>query len=279
MRKGTRGNGGNKSCSEMEINMKKRTACITGASSGIGYEMAKKLSALGYDLILVSRNTAALKKLSATLPTSCEIYTCDLSDGRKCIKLGRMLSKRTDIHVFINNAGFGDIGDFDRTHLSTDISMLNVNVRAMHILTKYMLRSFKRMNRGYIMNVASSAGLLPGGPYMATYYATKSYVTSLTTSINGELKASHSNVHICMLCPGPVNTNFNNTAGVTFALPGISAEYCASYALLQMFKGKVTIVPTLTMKLAVTAASFAPRQFSAAIAARQQMKKRKDNQH
>ena len=259
--------------------MKKRTACITGASSGIGREMAKKLSALGYNLILVSRNTKALKELAQTLDTDCEIYACDLSDGKSCIKLGRKLSKRNDIFVFINNAGFGDIGDFERTSLSKDISMLNVNVRATHILTKYMLRSFKKMNRGYIMNVASSAGLLPGGPYMATYHATKSYVTSLTTSINGELKAAHSNVHICMLCPGPVDTNFNNTAGVTFALPGISAEYCASYALLQMFKGKVTIVPTFTMKAAVIASKLAPRELAAAITAKQQMKKRKDNKH
>lgn len=265
-----------KMCAEMRINMKKRTACITGASSGIGYEMAKKLSALGYDLILVARNTKALKKLAASLDTDCEIYTCDLSDGKSCIKLGRKLSKRSDIHIFINNAGFGDIGDFEKTSMAKDISMINVNIRAMHILTKYMLRSFKKMNRGYIMNVASSAGLLPGGPYMATYYATKSYVTSLTTSLNGELKAAHSNVHICMLCPGPVDTNFNNTAGVEFALPGISAEYCASYALLQMFKGRVTIVPTFTMKAAVIASKLAPREFAAAIAAKQQMKKRKD---
>ena len=238
--------------------------------------MAKKLSALGYDLILVARNTKALKKLASSLDTDCEIYTCDLSDGKSCIKLGRKLSKRSDIHIFINNAGFGDIGDFEKTSMAKDISMINVNIRAMHILTKYMLRSFKKLNRGYIMNVASSAGLLPGGPYMATYYATKSYVTSLTTSLNGELKAAHSNVHICMLCPGPVDTNFNNTAGVEFALPGISAEYCASYALLQMFKGRVTIVPTFTMKAAVIASKLAPREFAAAIAAKQQMKKRKD---
>lgn len=251
-----------------------RTACITGASSGIGREMAKKLSALGYDLILVSRNTTEMLKLAKGLKTHCEIHTCDLSDGKSCLRLARMLSKRKDIHIFINNAGFGDLGDFDKTSLSKDIAMINVNVRAMHILTKYMLRSFKQLNRGYIMNVASSAGLLPGGPYMASYYATKSYVTSLTTSINEELKESHSNVHICMLCPGPVDTNFNNTANVSFALKGISAEYCASYALLQMFKGKVTIVPTFTMKLAVTASKFMPREFVASITARQQTKKK-----
>ena len=97
--------------------MKKRTACITGASSGIGREMAKKLSALGYNLILVSRNTKALKELAQTLDTDCEIYACDLSDGKSCIKLGRKLSKRNDIFVFINNAGF-EPADIKVKHLS-----------------------------------------------------------------------------------------------------------------------------------------------------------------
>jgi short-subunit dehydrogenase len=151
--------------------------------------------------------------------------------------------------------------------------MINVNIKATHILTKYMVKAFKKRNRGYIMNVASSAGLLPGGPYMSTYYATKSYVTSLTSAINEELREAKSRVHICMLCPGPVNTNFNNVANVTFALPGISATYCASYALRQMFRGKVTIVPTLMMKLGTTVAKCVPRQMVTAITARQQKKK------
>ena len=157
-------------------------ACITGASSGIGREMAKLLSKKGYDLILVSRNTKEMLLLSQQLSTRCEIITCDLSDENACIKLGRTLANK-DIYIFINNAGFGDLGSFDKTSLNKELSMINVNIKATHILTKYMVKAFKKRNRGYIMNVASSAGLLPGGPYMSTYYATKSYVTSLTSAI------------------------------------------------------------------------------------------------
>ncbi|MGN0329294.1 MAG: SDR family NAD(P)-dependent oxidoreductase [Lachnospira sp.] len=251
-----------------------KTACITGASSGIGRELAKKLSMMGYNLILISRNTKALDALSRKLPTKCEIISCDLSDEDKCKELAETLSKR-NIYIFINNAGFGSLGRFDETDTNNDLSMINVNIKAVHILTKAMITAFKKRDCGYIMNVASSAGLMPAGPYMSTYYATKSYVTSLTTAIHHELKESGSNVHICMLCPGPVDTNFNNVAGVTFSLPGISSSYCAEYALKKMFQGKLTIVPTLTMKLAVIAAKIFPREFMASMAGRQQSKKGK----
>ena len=184
-----------------------------------------------------------------------------------------ILQRMNELATQAANAGFGDLGSFDKTSLNKELSMINVNIKATHILTKYMVKTFKKRNLGYIMNVASSAGLLPGGPYMSTYYATKSYVTSLTSAINEELREAKSRVHICMLCPGPVNTNFNNVANVTFALPGISATYCASYALRQMFRGKVTIVPTLMMKLGTTVAKCVPRQMVTAITARQQKKK------
>ena len=240
-------------------------ACITGASSGIGMEFAKRLSRMGYELILVSRNTKALKKLAGTLPCRCKIISCDLSDENNCIKLAEYLKT--------NNAGFGDWGSFDNTDLNKELDMINVNIKALHILTKEILKDFKKKDRGYILNVASSAGLLDGGPYMAAYYATKAYVTSLTSSIYEELKEAGSNVHISMLCPGPVNTNFNNVAGVTFALSGISASYCARYALSELFKGTLTIVPTFTMKAAVLAGKFAPRKLLIKITAKQQLKK------
>lgn len=247
-------------------------ACITGASSGIGMEFAKRLSRMGYELILVSRNTKALKKLAGTLPCRCKIISCDLSDENNCIKLAEYL-KTKNLTLFINNAGFGDWGSFDNTDLNKELDMINVNIKALHILTKEILKDFKKKDRGYILNVASSAGLLDGGPYMATYYATKAYVTSLTSSIYEELKEAGSNVHISMLCPGPVDTNFNNVAGVTFALPGISASYCAKYALSELFKGTLTIVPTFTMKAAVLAGKFAPRKLLIKITAKQQLKK------
>lgn len=247
-------------------------ACITGASSGIGMEFAKRLSRMGYELILVSRNTKALKKLAGTLPCRCKIISCDLSDENNCIKLAEYL-KTKNLTLFINNAGFGDWGSFDNTDLNKELNMINVNIKALHILTKEILKDFKKKDRGYILNVASSAGLLDGGPYMAAYYATKAYVTSLTSSIYEELKEAGSHVHISMLCPGPVDTNFNNVAGVTFALSGISASYCARYALSELFKGTLTIVPTFTMKAAVLAGKFAPRKLLIKITAKQQLKK------
>lgn len=247
-------------------------ACITGASSGIGREFARQLSKKGYKLILVARNYDKLKELATQLDTKCLIIVCDLADENACLYLTAQL-KKYNISILINNAGFGDIGNFHETSLKKDINMIDVNVKATHILTKELLPMFIRRNSGYILNVASSAGLLPGGPYMATYYATKSYVASFTSAISEELRAAGSRVKISALCPGPVDTNFNNVANVNFALRGISASYCASYALRKMFEGKLIIVPSFKMKAAVMAAKLAPRRFSLIITSKQQQKK------
>lgn len=247
-------------------------AVITGASSGIGKEMAKILSHKGYSLILVARNKVLLDELSATLPTKTKTLSLDLSKKADIFKLVKYI-KRKKIDIFINNAGFGDVGDFDKTSLSKELDMIDVNIKALHILTKAALRIMKRRNYGYILNVASSAGLFYAGPYMATYYASKAYVTSLTTAISSELKASKSNVSISALCPGPVNTNFNNVANVKFALKGISARECAQVAIDGMFKKKLIIIPTGYMKLAVFGNKLLPRQLSARIVGKQQSKK------
>ncbi len=247
-------------------------AVITGASSGIGKEMAKILSHKGYSLILVARNKILLDELSATLPTKTKTLSLDLSKKANIFKLLKYIKKKK-IDIFINNAGFGDVGDFDKTSLSKELDMIDVNIKALHILTKAALKIMKRRNYGYILNVASSAGLFYAGPYMATYYASKAYVTSLTTAISSELKASKSNVSISALCPGPVNTNFNNVANVKFALNGISARECAKVAIDGMFKKKLIIIPTIYMKLAVFGNKLLPRQLSARIVGKQQSKK------
>lgn len=248
------------------------TACITGASSGIGKEFAKQLAARGYNLILVSRNTAALKELAASLPCKCRILSCDLSKEAQCLQLAEKL-KQYNIHILINNAGFGDLDCFAESDLSKSLDMINVNIKSLHILTRKLLPDFIKKDRGYILNVASSAGLLIGGPYMSVYYATKAYVTSMTNAVYQELKEINSNVHISMLCPGPVDTNFNNTANVTFALPGISAKYCVSYCLKEMSKGTLTIVPSRIMKAAVFASRFVPQKILLTILSKQQKKK------
>ena len=200
------------------------------------------------------------------------IISADLSTQEGCTELYEKI-KDYDIEVFINNAGFGDAGPFAETELDKDISMIDVNVRAVHILTKLMLRYFKERGTGYLLNVASSAGLFPAGPFMATYYATKAYVTSLTSAIAEELREEGSDVYIGALCPGPVNTEFNEVANVQFALKGISPKYCASYAMKQMFKRKEIIVPTFRMKAAVLGPRFVNRRTAVRITAGQQKKK------
>ena len=251
-------------------------AVVTGASSGIGTEMAKYLARQGYDMILTARRTDRLDKLRRAFRkrygTKSVIISADLSTQEGCTELYEKI-KDYDIEVFINNAGFGDAGPFVETELDKDISMIDVNVRAVHILTKLMLRYFKERGTGYLLNVASSAGLFPAGPFMATYYATKAYVTSLTSAIAEELREEGSDVYIGALCPGPVNTEFNEVANVQFALKGISPKYCASYAMKQMFKRKEIIVPTFRMKAAVLGPRFVNRRTAVRITAGQQKKK------
>ena len=157
--------------------------------------------------------------------------------------------------------------------LEKETNMIDVNIKAMHILCKLVLQKMKKQEGGYLLNVASSAGLIPAGPYMATYYATKAYVVSLTRAIAQELQDEGSNIYIGALCPGPVNTEFNSVANVEFALCGISPSYCVKYAIRQMKKRKVLIVPTLTIKAATFFGRFIPQSLYIKIAGHQQKKK------
>jgi len=248
-----------------------RYAVITGASSGIGAEFAKNLSARGYGLILVARREDRLQALAKELGTPAEVFTADLSSQNECQRLELFL-RGFDVGVFINNAGFGDCGSFAETDLSKELRMINVNIVALHLLSKIAVRILSK-NGGYLLNVGSSAGLMPSGPYMATYYATKAYVVSLTQAIAIELKEAKSNVSASVLCPGPVKTEFNDVANVQFALPGISPKFCADYALKQMFKKKMIIVPSFIMKASAIAGKLLPRYIVSKIAGGQQKKK------
>ena len=235
-----------------------KTALVTGASSGIGYEMSRVLSHLGYELILVARREDRLLELQKVLETHSEIVLCDLSKEDECKELYKKV-KEKDISVLINNAGFGLCGNFTETDLNKELSMINVNIKAVHILTKLFLKDFVKKDDGYILNVASSAGLMAGGPLMATYYATKAYVVNLTRAVNTELADMGSNVYVGALCPGPVDTEFSEVADVKFEMKGISKKYCAKYALYNMFENrKMIIVPSAEMKLSVCASRFMP---------------------
>ncbi len=218
-------------------------AMITGASSGLGYDMAKYLSQKGYDLVVVARRKKLLEQLKKEVPTKVEIMELDLSKKENCYLLE---DKLQEVDILINNAGFGVFGEFTTTSLEKELNMLDVNVQAVHILTKLFLQTHQK---GYLLNVASSAAFAPG-PLMAGYYASKSYVYRLSLSVAEELKKQNSDLVISILCPGPVDTNFNNIAGVHFSTSSLQSPVVAKYAIDKMFAKKLVIVPGIKMKFA-----------------------------
>lgn len=223
---------------------------ITGASSGIGRDLAREFAKKDYDIILVARNVEKLEKLKKELineyKVNVEYISADLSNKENCINIHE---KFKNIDVLVNNAGLGDFGNFSKTDLEKDLAIINTDIIALHILTKLYLKDMKEKNTGQILNVASIAGFLPG-PLMATYYASKNYVVRLSESIREELNKEKSNVKISILCPGPVKTNFNNVANVKFELNSLSSEFVAKYTVKQLLKGKFYIVPGFTIKCA-----------------------------
>jgi len=237
---------------------------ITGASSGIGKDMARYLSKLGYDLILVARRKEILEELKQELKTNVTIYDYDLAKIENVYELYEK-TKYDNIDFLINNAGFGLFGTFIKTDLDRELEMIDLNVKTYHVLTKLFLKDFVKKDAGLILNVCSSAGFM-AGPRLSTYYATKNYITKLTMAINEELRQIKSNVHISALCPGPVSTEFNKVAKGTFAIKEASSEYVAKYAIDKTLKRKMIIVPTLKMKLALFFNRFLPYRLQLIIA-------------
>lgn len=235
-------------------------ALITGASSGIGLEIAKILAKQKYELILVARSKDKLESIQRTLPTKSTIIVMDLSDEQKVKEL-YVVTRNEKIDILVNNAGFGVCGDFETVPIAKELQLIDTNIRALHILTKSFLRDMLERNSGYILNISSSASMMPGGPLMATYYASKSYVTSLTNAIWYELKKRKSDVSISCLCPGPVETNFNNVANVEFSVKPMKADIVADYAIKKMFQKKRIIIPGFKMKLVSFCSNFMPESY------------------
>ena len=239
-------------------------ALITGASSGIGRDMSKVLAEKGCDLVLVARNKDKLEEIQDELITKynskVKIIEMDLSNTDNCKKL---YEDNQDIDLLINNAGFGDCGDFTKTSLDKELNMIDTNIKAYHILMKLYLTDMKKNDRGHILNVASIAGFMPG-PLMATYYATKSYVVRLSEGVREELKKDKSNVKISVLCPGPVATNFNKVANVRFSLKEANSYDVAKYAINHL--NKFYIVPGIGVKFARVGVRFIPTNIAARFA-------------
>ena len=242
-------------------------ALVTGASSGIGRDIAIELAKRKYDIIAIARNEEALIKLKEEVEknynVNVEVKAMDLTDREGCIKLHEdVKAKYGAIDVLINDAGFGTCGEFTKTDLNKEIGMIDTNIVALHILTKLFLQDMVKENKGHILNVASIAGFMPG-PLMATYYSTKSYVVRLTQSIRHELYKQHSKVKISALCPGPVKTNFNKVADVKFNIAEADSQQVAKYAVNKMFKNRTLIFPNFFIWLGRVFAKILPDQVAA----------------
>lgn len=246
-------------------------ALVTGASSGIGKHMAYYLASKEIDLILVARNKKEMERIKNSVKVDVKILSLDLTKEENVYKLYEE-TKKDKIDILINNAGFGLFGTFAETDLDRELEMIDLNIKAYHILTKLFLKDFIKRDSGYILNVCSSAGFM-AGPRLSTYYATKNYITKLTMAINEELRQAGSNVSISALCPGPVNTNFNKVAHGEFSIKEADPSYVAKYAIDKMFKRKMIIVPTLRMKLTLFLTRFAPYRLQLLIAYHIQGKK------
>ena len=242
---------------------------ITGGSRGIGAAAVRAFSARG-DRVAFFYEKEDEKAQAVAAETGAQAVRCDVADEAA---IRAAFSQLPGADVLINNAGFGVCGSFLETSGEKELSMAKVNVLAMHQLFKFAVKKMEAQGFGTVLNVASSAGLLPGGPYMAGYYATKAYVVSLTRGVAEELRQQHSPVYVCALCPGPVDTEFNERADVVFALRGISPELCVEEAMRGMLRHKTIIVPSALMRAATTAQRFMPMAILMPIMAHQQKKK------
>jgi len=235
-------------------------ALITGGTGGIGLSMADSLARRGYDLFLVSRKEGAVDELRKKYPSvQIDFASYDLSDENECYRLLKATSE-DDYDVFINNAGFGDIGRLTETDTAKEVKMIKLNDIATVILGKEFLRRFIKKDSGRVLLVASAAAFGPA-PYMSVYYSTKTFVYYLAQGYYRELKDYKSHATISVLCPGPVKTDFENKANCHFTIGSLKPEQVGELAVKKMLKGKLTIVPGVKIKLAHTFSHLVPKKF------------------
>jgi hypothetical protein len=247
----------------------KETALITGASSGIGLDLARLFAKDGHDVVLVARSEGRLREIAAELERDCgikaHVIAIDLAQTDAPRKLVDALPCAID--VLVNNAGFGITGSFVTTDLAKELEMIQVNVVALTALTKVLLPPMVARHRGRVLNVASTAAFQPG-PLMAVYYATKAYVLSFSEAIADELRDS--GVTVTALCPGPTSTGFADAAGMTktrlfnLAKPMDSAAV-AREGYKAMQRGRRVVVTGMKNKLLTQSIRVSPRRMVTAI--------------
>lgn len=246
-------------------------ALITGASQGIGKDMALILAEKGYHIIIVARNKEKMEQNFKHIKEK-TIISLDLSLKENCFLLYKQL-KNENIEILINNAGYGIFGEFETTDLEKELNMIDLNIKSLHILMKLFLQDFIKKDRGYILNIASIGSFFPS-PLLSSYYATKSYVLSLTLATLEELKKNKSNVYIGAFCPATINTNFHKNAGLKGKIAGLDSKKASLYAIKKMFQRKNIIIPSYA-KFLPFFVSILPKKWVCKIAYKMQLKKNK----
>lgn len=252
----------------------KRTALVTGASAGLGKELATLFAADGHDVVLVARSVSKLDELAHELTkvhgVKSEVIAADLGEQTAPAFVFEEAKRRgLAVDFLVNNAGFGSNGAFLDLDVARELQMVDVNVRSLLELTHHFARPMRERGFGRIMNVASTAGFQPG-PFMATYYATKAFVVSFTEALAFELEGT--GVSVTCYCPGATATEFASTAGNDktrlFQRPGIAdARSVALHAYRAMMKGQVLSVHGALNWLGMEAVRFAPRFITRTLAA------------
>lgn len=262
--------------------MTDRVALITGASSGIGLELARLFARDGHDLVLVARREDRLRDLARQLlerhDVRATVIAADLADPAAPPEVARRVAAAgLDVEFLVNNAGYGLAGEFTRTDVTSELRMIQVNVAALSHLTKLFLSGMVAEHEGAILNVASTAGFVPG-PLMAVYYATKAYVISFSEALAEELE--NSGVTVTVLCPGATRTEFQERAGLDLEARGFKSPWVADAARVAragydgMVRGKRVVIPGVFNKVMVAATRVASRALLAKAVRRVQEKVR-----
>ncbi len=254
--------------------MNGKTALITGASSGIGKELAELFAMDGYDLVLVARNEDGLKRVANDLASrfkiSVRVLPKDLSLPSAPDEIFDELKKSSiKIDVLVNNAGFGSHGAFIETDLKTSLEMIQVNVSALTHLTRLFAPEMVKKGGGKILNLASVAAF-PPGPYMNVYYSTKAYVLSFSVGLNAEFEGT--GVSVTVLCPGPTVTNFQKRIGLSsgdmFNLKSMDPKKVAKIGYEGMKKNKVIVIPGFSNSISIFFMKFIPKKTLSKIVAK-----------
>ncbi|MCF7924060.1 MAG: SDR family oxidoreductase [Candidatus Izimaplasma sp.] len=244
-------------------------ALITGASSGIGKELAIQLANKNYDLILIARRLDRLKEIKNSLSNvSVTIKQVDLTNNNQLNDLLKYLENKS-IDLFINNAGYGIVNESITTPVENELNMIDLNIVSLHRLTKFALNSMKK---GKIVNISSLAAFLPS-PKIASYAATKSYVYYYSEAINYELKKSKKDLSVLTVAPGPVKTEFNDVAQANQKLKGMNVKTCVKIIIKGIDKNKSLIIPGFKMKIIYHLLKFIPKKLILNMSYRIQSKK------